>query len=94
MNKKITPIRKCIGCMERKPQQELIRIVKTRSANSEISFEVLPPYHKKDGRSAYICKNCECFKIAKKNHKLEKSFSSRIPPEVYNALEKAVLKNE
>ena len=80
--------------MERKPQSTLIRIVKTRSANGEKIFEVLPPCCKKDGRSAYICKNCECFKIAKKNHEFEKSFSSRINPEVYDNLEKAVYKNE
>ena len=94
MNKKSIPIRKCIGCMERKPQSTLIRIVKTHGINGENLFEVLPPYHKKDGRSAYICNNYECFKIAKKNHKLEKAFSSRIAPEVYDNLEKAVCKNE
>ena len=80
--------------MERKPQSTLIRIVKTQGINGENLFEVLPPYHKKDGRSAYICNNYECFKIAKKNHKLEKAFSSRIATEVYDNLEKAVCKNE
>lgn len=93
MNKKSVPIRKCISCTERKPQHTLIRIVKTHGDNGQILFEVLPPYHKKDGRSAYICKNYECFKIAKKNHKLEKAFSCRIEPELYDCLEKAVAKN-
>ncbi len=94
MNKKSIPIRKCIGCMGRKPQGTLIRIIKTHGTSGENLFEVLPPYHKKDGRSAYICNNYECFKIAKKNQKLEKAFSCRIDPKVYDNLEKAVCKNE
>lgn len=80
--------------MERKPQHTLIRIVKTQKGDGKNLFEVLPPRCKKNGRSAYVCKNYECFKTAKKNHKLEKSFSTRVDPQVYNDLEKAVCKNE
>ncbi len=94
MNKKNIPIRKCIGCMERKPQHTLIRIIKIQKPDGKNLFEVLPPYCKKNGRSAYICKNYNCFKAAKKNHKLEKSFSTRVDPQVYDNLEEAVCKNE
>lgn len=65
-----------------KPKKELIRIV--RSAEGEISLDLTG---KKSGRGAYICKSTECLNKARKARRLEKSFSCRIEPEVYEVME-------
>lgn len=84
MQKKI-PMRMCIGCGENKPKKELIRIVK--SSEGEISLDMTG---KKSGRGAYICPNQDCFTKAIKNHRLEKSFSCKISPEIYEELKYAL----
>ena len=60
------PLRRCIGCFESKPKNELYRIVKT--AEGEI---LLDKTGKKNGRGAYICSNKECLERAIKGKKLE-----------------------
>jgi len=81
-NKKI-PMRQCMGCGEKKPKKELIRVVKD---NEENIF--LDDTGKKNGRGAYICKKSSCLKQSIKKGGLEKSFSMKIPSEIYEALEK------
>ena len=82
MKTKKIPMRLCLGCNEMKPKKELIRIV--RSAEGEISLDLTG---KKSGRGAYICKSTECLNKARKARRLEKSFSCRIEPEVYEVME-------
>ena len=65
-----------------KPKKELIRVVKP--AEGEISLDLTG---KKNGRGAYICKNADCLKLARKKGRLEKSFQCRISDEVYDTLE-------
>ena len=77
------PLRKCTGCDEMKPKKELIRVVK--SPEGEISLDTTG---RSPGRGAYICPNAECLRKARKARRLEKAFSSQIPEEVYDALEK------
>lgn len=83
MKEKKIPLRKCIGCYEMKPKSELIRIVSPKE--SEVSLDLCG---KAAGRGAYLCRSAECFAKAKKAHKLEKEFSRKISPEVYELLEK------
>lgn len=80
MQKKI-PMRMCIGCHENKPKKELIRIVK--SPEGEISLDFTG---KKAGRGAYLCKNPACLEQARKQHRIEKSFSCKVAPEVYEVM--------
>ena len=81
MAEKKIPLRKCIGCGGMKPKKELIRVVK--SPEGEISVDLTG---KKSGRGAYICHSKECFLKAQKSKRLEKSFSTQISEDVYNAL--------
>ena len=77
------PMRMCTGCGEMKPKRELIRVVK--SPEGEIALDKtgrLP------GRGAYVCPDLECLKKARKTRRLERVFSSAIPEECYDALEK------
>lgn len=86
---KKTPMRMCLGCGEMKPKKELIRAVK--SPEGEISIDLTG---KKSGRGAYICRSAECFRMARKARRFEKSFSCQITEEVYDAMEKELTENE
>jgi len=82
MAKKI-PMRQCIGCGEMKNKKELLRILKT--AEGEVMMDVTG---RKNGRGAYLCFSEECLRRAIRSKGLERSFQMRIPPEVYERLEK------
>ena len=79
---KKVPLRMCVGCGEMKDKRELTRVVKSKEG--EISLD---PTGKKSGRGAYICPSLECLKKARKSRRIEKSFATKIPDEVYDALE-------
>ena len=76
------PIRRCTGCGEHFPKNELIRIVRT--PEGEI---VLDETGKKSGRGAYICRSVSCFKKARRAKRIETSLEYAIPEEVYDRLE-------
>ena len=78
------PDRKCVGCGEKKPKKELIRIVRlAESRNIEIDRT-----GKKAGRGAYICPIINCLKKAKK--RLEMSLETQIPEEIFARLESEI----
>lgn len=82
MNKKI-PMRQCVGCGEMKSKKEMMRVLKTPEGPI-----VLDVTGRKNGRGAYLCKNLDCLKKARKNKGLERSFKMSIPEVVYDSLEK------
>lgn len=81
MAKKV-PLRQCVGCGEMKGKKDMMRVLKT--AEGDICLDVTG---KKNGRGAYVCKNIECLKLARKSKGLERSFKMSIPKEVYDTLE-------
>ena len=81
MAKKI-PLRQCVGCGEMKGKKDMMRFLKTDEGIC------LDATGKKNGRGAYVCKNGDCLKLARKNKGLERSFKMSIPQEVYDTLEK------
>lgn len=83
MNKKL-PLRQCVGCQQMKPKKEMMRVLKTPEDEM-----ILDTTGKKNGRGAYLCKDIECLKKAKKNKGLERSFKMRIPDRVYDSLMEA-----
>ncbi len=87
--KKKIPLRQCVGCCERKPKGELIRIVRT--PESEI---VLDTSGRKNGRGVYICPNAKCLAKARKSGKLSAHLECAIPDEIYTSLEYALAKGE
>ena len=80
MPKKI-PQRMCLGCREHKPKMELIRVV--RSPEGEIFVDLTG---RKNGRGAYLCRNTDCLKKAKKQRSLERALDCEISEEVYARL--------
>lgn len=86
MGDKKVPLRKCIGCGEMKPKRDLVRVVK--SPEDEISLDLTG---RKNGRGAYICRSAECLAKARKAKRLERAFSSPVPGEVYESIEKELI---
>lgn len=82
MQKKI-PMRQCTGCRTMKEKRELIRVVKSPDEQISLDFK-----GKKPGRGAYLCKNAECLKKARKARALERALETSIPDEVYTELER------
>lgn len=82
------PLRRCLGCNEQKPKQELLRVV--RSPEGEISLDFTG---KKSGRGAYICRNVKCLKKAVKSHRIDKNLECTVPDEVYEKMERELLEN-
>ncbi len=79
------PMRKCTGCGEMKEKRELVRVV--RSPQGEISLDLVG---KKPGRGAYICRNAQCLKLARKAKRIERSLECQISPELYDIMEKEI----
>ncbi|HAL88305.1 MAG TPA: DUF448 domain-containing protein [Clostridiales bacterium] len=82
MQKKI-PQRQCMGCRERRPKRELIRVVRTPEGSVSLDFS-----GKMNGRGAYLCPNPECLKRALRSKALDRSLEVAIPEDVYGRLQK------
>ena len=80
MQKKI-PQRQCMGCRERRPKRDMIRIVRTPEGVVSLDFG-----GKMNGRGAYICPETECLKKVQKSKALERSLEVPIPDEVFERL--------
>lgn len=79
------PLRRCLGCYESKPKNELYRIVKTKEGQI-----LLDKTGKLNGRGAYICKSKECLEKAIKSKRIEKEFETKISDEIYIELKNVI----
>lgn len=77
------PTRRCTGCGEHFPKNALLRVV--RSPEGEISLDATG---KRPGRGAYLCRNAECLRRARKTRRIEQSLEVTIDAAVYDAMEK------
>lgn len=77
------PLRQCLGCNERKPKKELLRVVRTPEGEIELDFN-----GKRSGRGAYICHDVKCLRKARKSGRISKNLECEIPDEVYDRMEK------
>ena len=73
------PLRTCMGCNEKKPKKELIRIVKNKEG-----IISLDKTGKQEGRGAYICNSVECLEKVVKSKRLEKVLEKEISEQIYN----------
>lgn len=71
-----------MGCSETKLKTELVRVV--RSPEGEVSLDLTG---KKSGRGAYICRNVECLKKARRSGRIGRSLDVSIPEEVFDRME-------
>ena len=80
MADKKLPLRKCVGCGEMKPKDELFRLVK-------IDKNVLVDLTMKlDGRGAYVCKSEACINTASKKKSFNRALRCPVSEEVINKL--------
>lgn len=71
-----------MGCGEKKPKKELIRIVRTPEGEIKLDDK-----GKVSGRGVYICPDKKCFEKARRAKRFERSLEVEIPDEVYAELE-------
>lgn len=76
------PLRKCMGCNEKKPKKELVRVVK--SPEGEVSLDLTG---RKPGRGAYVCHDPACLAKARKTRRIDRVLECEIPAEVYDTME-------
>ena len=85
MKPKKIPMRMCTGCGEMFDKRTLVRVVKSK--DGEISLDLTG---KKAGRGAYVCKNAECLKKARKKKAFERAFDVQIDAAVYEKMEEEI----
>lgn len=76
------PQRKCIACQQHKEKKGLIRVVRTPEGEVKID-----PTGKAAGRGAYLCRQSECFKLAKKAKAFQRALKVNVLDDVYDKLE-------
>ncbi len=76
------PMRQCLGCREKYPKKELIRVVRSPEGTLSLDFKGKAP-----GRGAYLCGKPECLKKARKSRAIERALETSVPDEVYAELE-------
>ena len=76
------PERQCLGCNEHKPKSELLRVLRTPEGEILLDFT-----GKKSGRGAYICRDVNCLKKARRSKRIDRSLNVNIPEEVYDRME-------
>ncbi len=81
MANKPAKMRMCISCRAAKPQNEMIRIVRTPSGEAMVDA-----VGRMDGRGAYLCKNKACIEKAQLQRRTERALSCRVPAEIYEQL--------
>ncbi len=84
MNKKI-PIRTCVVTRESLPKKELIRVVRDKSGNV-----IIDESGKQNGRGAYLKRDLDVIKKAKKSKILERALGVNIPDSLYEDLESMI----
>ena len=78
---KRVPLRQCTGCRTMKPKAELIRVVK--APTGDVTLDLVG---KSPGRGAYVCRNVDCLKRARKSRALERVFKKPVSEELETQL--------
>ncbi len=71
--KKKIPTRLCIGCQNKKPKRELVRVVRT--PENEIKLD---RSGKVNGRGVYLCTEVNCLNEAFKKKRFQKSLKREL----------------
>ena len=89
MKTKKIPLRTCMGCNDKKPKKELIRIVKNKDG-----IITIDETGKQEGRGAYICNNIDCLEKVVKSKRLERALEKEISQDVYENLKKIIIEKQ
>ena len=83
------PLRTCMGCNDKKPKKELIRIVKNKDG-----IITIDETGKQEGRGAYIRNNIDCLEKVVKSKRLERALEKEISQDVYENLKKIIIEKQ
>lgn len=75
------PLRMCMVCRNMKEKESLIRVVRVKGESPKVDLT-----GKAQGRGAYVCREKGCLTQAVKRRVLERAFSCKTDPEVYESL--------
>ena len=75
MRSQHVPLRRCVGCGTRLPQQELNRIVKTPGGGVEVDTTGKLP-----GRGAYLCNQPDCWERSLRKSRVDYALRTRLAP--------------
>ena len=82
------PERQCLGCNEHRPKVELLRVVRTQEGEICLDFR-----GKMNGRGAYICRDPECLRKARRSRRIDRNLACDIPEDIYDRMEKELKEN-
>lgn len=85
IKQKKIPMRSCVVTKEKYPKKELIRVVKDNLGNVTVDET-----GKANGRGAYLKKDLEVVKTAKKTKVLDRHLEIEVKEEIYDELEKII----
>ena len=85
MKERKVPYRTCSVTLEKLEKNDLLRIV--RNKEGEVFVDLTG---RKNGRGAYIKKDLEVLKEAKKRKSLERKLECTIPDSIYEEIEKII----
>lgn len=80
-SQKKIPIRICLGCGEKLPKKDMLRIV--RNKEGEIHVD---PSGRMNGRGCYVCGKKECMDSIIRQKKLSRSFETNVEPFAYETV--------
>ena len=78
--------RMCISCRKTANRDQLWRVVRV-FPNRQVQLDTGM------GRSAYLCRSAECLKMAHKKDRLSRALRTKVPADIYQALENRLEKN-
>lgn len=82
MKDKKIPQRRCIGCGSIRGKRDLIRIAFPKDSEAVIDVGFISP-----GRGAYLCRDPECLKKARKKNALARALRCSISDEITDRIE-------
>ncbi len=85
MKPRHVPLRTCIGCSERYPKRELLRVVRT--PEGEVLFD---PTGKRSGRGTYLCPKADCLERAVRTKSLERALKQPVSTQEAESLRESL----
>lgn len=79
---KVKHERTCAGCGSQSPKRAMMRVVRT--PDGEVRYD---PTGRANGRGAYLCRNVDCVRAAKKKRALARALKTDVDESVYAMLE-------
>lgn len=78
---KHVPVRQCLGCGEKLPKSELIRVLRTPDGTA-----VLDTGRNSDGRGAYLCGKESCIKRLRKSKRIDHVLGVAVSDEIWDGI--------